>query len=184
MVHIKYKIWFALKLEIEDFGGNAFDVCDLVPTDRCQQNLDRGRILVKRQPSLLTHLIEVAADGPTEDLPVYAPLDAAAFKYKLINKGTRLLALTNLESLDLANHQVYMSNEANNKIGSVLHLNKTGDKVSADDRVLRGRFDEGAEALAIINIFQTNLVPADYRLRDGAGKCREPVFTVRLAKHA
>lgn len=184
MIHTKYKIWFALKLEIEDFAGDAFDVCDLVPTPKCLQNLDKTRIIVKKQPNVLTHLIEVAADGPTEDQPVYSPDETVAYRYNLVAKGTRFLALTNLESLDLIHYQVSVSNAANNKIGAVLYANRTGDKIIADDRLFRGSFDEaGPGVLAVVTVFQNNLVQADYRLQDGAGKCREPVYTVRFAKH-
>ncbi len=184
MVHIKYKIWFALKLEIEDFSGDVFDVFDLVPTSRCVQNLDNGRIIVKKQPSLLLHLIEVIADGPDEDKPVYTPVETIAYKYNLVANGHRFHSLTNIDSLDPLNYQFSLSNDAANKIGAVLYANKSGDAVSAADRVYAGTFDEASGSLAVITVYQNNLVSADYRLQDPTGKCREPVFVIRFAKHA
>ncbi|HET7896506.1 MAG TPA: hypothetical protein VFL47_02520 [Flavisolibacter sp.] len=184
MIHIKYKIWFALKLEIEGYSGDVFDVCDWVATPRCLQNLASARIVVKKQPNLLTHLIEVQADGPEADLPVYRPLDTLAFKYNLVPLGSRIFQLTNVNTLDPVHYQVNLSNAANNKIGPVLYVNQSGTAVSAADRVFAGTYDEsGPGALAVMTVYQNQLLASDYRLQDDAGKCREPVYVIRFAKH-
>jgi len=185
MIHLKYKIWFALKLEIENYTGDVFDVCDLEPTPRCLQNLSNARIIVKRQPNMLTHLMEVNADGPDVDQPLYAPLDAIAYKYNLVAKGRRIFQLTNIDSLDTVHYQFELSNAVTNKVGAVLYTNRVGESVANGDRVFRGSFDEaGPGALATVTIFQNNLLTGDYKLQDSAGKCLEPVYVIRFAKHA
>jgi hypothetical protein len=185
MVHLKYKIWFALKLEIENFTGDVFDVCDLVPSAKCRQNLDTARLIVKKQPNLLTHLIEVVADGPAEDQPLYPPVETVVYRYNLVAKGMRLFQLTNINSLDPAHYQFSVGNTVSNKIGPVLYTNRAGESIANGDRVFTGTFDEaGPGVLGVITIYQNNLLPADYRLQDGAGKCREPVYTIRFAKHS
>lgn len=184
MIHIKYKIWFALKLEIEDFSGNAFDLCSLAPTDECLHALHNGRILVKQQPNLLTHLIEVAADGPDVDKPLYPPVQTAAFRYQLLDKAGGLMTKTNIASLDPTNYTLYLSNNAGNKVGSNLYTHKTGNTTGSADRVFKAMFaDTQNGALAVADVFQNQLVPPDYRLLEGTGKCREPVFIIRFAKH-
>ncbi len=183
MIHIKYKIWFALKLEIEDYAGDVFDVCELIPTERCKRNLERSRILVKQQPNILTHLIEVNPNGPNEDKPVVAPNPTSAFKYQLIDKGGRMNQRTNIGDLDLKNYTLYLSNNADNKVGSNLYMHKNANTISNTDHVFKGMFDEvELGAIAVIDVFQNNIVTADYQLLDATGKCREPVFIIRFAK--
>lgn len=184
MVHIKYKIWFALKLEVEDYTGDVFDFLDLVPTERCIQNIEKARIIVKKQPNVINHLIEVNADGPDVDKPVFTPIETVVFKYQLITKGNRIYTISNIDNLDVNNYRLYLSNNTNNKIGSTLYTNRTGSTATNDDRVFRDSVETSEQgAIAVIDIYQNNLVAADFRLRDGAGKSREPVFVIRLGKH-
>jgi hypothetical protein len=184
MIHIKYKIWFALRLEVEDYAGDTFDLCELAPTDNCLHNLSNARVLVKRQPNLLTHLIEVHADGPDEDVPIFQPDAVAGFRYQLLSKAGMLQQRSNIDTLDPANYTLYLSNNAANKVGSDLFTHKTGNAASNTDRVFKAMFSEVQKGtIAVVDIFQHNLVSADYRLQDSSGKCREPVFVVRFAKH-
>lgn len=184
MIDIKFKLWFTLKLEVEDFTGDVFNLCDLVPTDVCIHNLEVTRLIVKKQPGMLTHLIEVNASGPDMDKPVYTPQDTLAFRYQLMDKGSAFSGKTNISTFDPRNYLLYLTNNANNKAGSILYTNRSGTSAANVDRVFKSTFGEVEQgALAVIDVLQTNLVPADYHLQDGTGKCREPVYTVRFAKH-
>lgn len=184
MIHLKYKIWFAIRVEIEGYTGDAFNVCELTPTERCLRNIERTGLIVKKQPDMLTHLIAVNADGPDEDKPVYTPVPTLAFRYQLFSKGGGLEQRTNIDTLDPVNYILHLNNNVNNKVGSNLYLHRTGAVASAADRVFKGTFGEvEGGALAVADIFQNALVSADYRLQDNTGKCNEPVFVLRLAKH-
>src|ERR1043165_4833032 len=167
MIHIKYKIWFAIKLEVEDFRGELFDLCALVPSDRCLQNLDRERILVRQQPNMLTHLIEVNADGPDVDKPIHTPDETVAFRYQLLSKAGGLQTHTNIDTTDPAHYILYLSNNVNNVAGSILYTNHSGTAAGNADRLFRGMFEDvQAASLAVIDVFQNNLVTAAYRLLD------------------
>ena len=184
MIDLKYKIWFAIKLEVEGYTGDVFDLCSLVPTDRCTRNLQQTGLIVKQQPNLLTHLIQVNASGPDVDKPVYPPISTLAFRYQLQSKGTAFSARTNIDALDPVNYTLYGSNNANNKSGSTLFMQRTGAAVSVADRMLQGFFgDVQSGTLAVADVFQNKLITTDYQLQDATGKCREPVFTLHFAKH-
>lgn len=184
MINIKFMLWFTLKLEVENYTGDVFDLCDLVPTDKCLHNLDAARLIVKKQPNMLTHLIEVNPTGPDTDKPLYPPVETLVFRYQLMDKAGLFNAKSNVQSLDPANYILYLSNNANNKSGSILYTNKSGTAAGTQDRVFKGTFGEVQDgALAAIDIFQNKLVSTDYRLQDVSGKCVEPVFTIRFSKH-
>jgi hypothetical protein len=101
----------------------------------------------------------------------------------LLDKGGRMNQRTNIGDLDLKNYTLYLSNNANNKVGSNLYMHKTANTISNADRVFKGMFEEAQSgALAVIDVFQNNIITADYRLLDVNGKCKEPVFVIRFAK--
>lgn len=184
MIHIKFKIWFAIRLEVEDYSGDAFDLCSLVPTDTCLRNLSKTRMVVKQQPNLLTHLVEVHASGPDEDKPLFEPDPLLAFRYQLFSIGSLLQQRSNIQTLEPDKYHLYLSNNADNKVGSNLYMHKSGQAAGNSDRVFKAMFSEvPSGALAVADVFQNNLVSADYRLQASNGKCREPVYVIRLARH-
>jgi hypothetical protein len=183
MIHIKYKIWFALRLEVEDYPGDALELLNLEPTERCIRNLERSRLIVKRQPGMLTHLIEVHADGPDTDKPVYTPIDTLVYRYRLSSRGGGMEQRSNISSLDPAQYTLFLSNDSGNSDGGRLNMHRSGAFSAAGDRLYKGSFEETEGTLAIADVYQNNLVPAGFRLRDAAGHCREPVFVMRFARH-
>ena len=185
MIHVKYKIWFSLKVEVEDFSGDVLALCSLVPTSECLRLINNSRIAVKTQPNRITHLIEVFPDGPQEDVPLYPPPSVSGFRYQLVSNGQLFYQQTNIETLDPVNYTIFLSNNANNKSGSNLFTHKTGNTAGSNDRIFKAMFpDVQKDTLAVADVYQHNLVSADYRLQDADGKCLEPEFIIRFAKHS
>jgi hypothetical protein len=176
-----YRILFAVEFQLEGASYDLNPYLKFVPVEKTAQLISDHQMLARQQKSTNVALIAVEADGVAAGRPFCVPDEATIFRFQLKLNDKSFINRTNISSYDYLNKVLYLSNTVNNVSGSDILLTQNAF-VSPADLQLRSTFTETIDydTFLVLDIKHSAALNASYQLLDGASKCKEVSYKIKL----
>jgi hypothetical protein len=116
-IHIAYRILFSLQLEMEGYKDDLNPFVKITPDEATETLFASYGMLIRQQRGAYVALIDVVPEGPNACKPEILLKDPEVFRFEL-QLDASLLSRCHLASYDFVDHVVYISNAANNVVGT------------------------------------------------------------------
>jgi hypothetical protein len=176
-----YRILFAIEFELDGASYDLNPYLKFTPVKETEELISDYRMLSRKQKNTSVALIEVEAVGISTGKPLSVPAENSVFRFQLKLTDENFIARTNISSYDYLNKVLYLSNTVNNVSGSDILLTQNGF-VSPADLQLRSIFTEAIDydTFLVLDIKHSAALNANYQLLDGAAKCKEISYKVKI----
>lgn len=116
-IHIAYRILFTLQLEMEGYKDDLTPFVKILPDGATEERFASYNMLIRRQRGAYVALIDVVPEGPDLGKLEILLKDPETFRFE-VQLDASLLSRCHLVSYDFLDHVLYISNEANNVVGT------------------------------------------------------------------